>query len=60
MEPTTNMALLKLYVKTIDDCFNDMNKRVYEPKKIFDEKCQKYGGAFLLTQVLVNIDQLYM
>ena len=49
MEPTTNMALLKLYVKTIDDCFNDMNKRVYEPKNIFDEKRQKYGGAFLLT-----------
>ena len=45
----TNVALLKLCVKTIDDCFNDMNKRVYEPKQIFDEKCQKYGGAFLLT-----------
>ena len=51
MEPTTNMALLKLYVKTIDDCFNDMNKRVHEPKQIFYEKCLKYGGAFLLTLV---------
>ena len=34
-----NMELLKLCVKTIDDCFNDMNKRAYEPKQIFDEKC---------------------
>ena len=51
IEPITNMALLTLCVKIMDDCFDNMKKRVYEPKQIFDEKCLKYGGAFLLSQV---------